>query len=354
MAMVQDYKPLFPWFGGKSTVADEVWKAFGDIDNYCEPFFGSGAVLFLRPGVDGTETVNDADGFICNLWRSISQFPEQVAEHADWPVNEADLTARHLWLNSGRSGLTEKLMADPEFCDPKIAGWWLWGQAQWIGGGWCAGDGPWSANEDGELVKGETGSGIRRPRPAIVSSQGVHRKRPHMGQKGVHRKMPSVAQRGVVRQMPSMGQQGVHRPETIDFIYEQIKWYSDRLRSVRVCCGDWSRITGPACTYGLGITGVFLDPPYADTADRCTGCYAVDSFQVAHDVREWAIEEGKNKLMRIVLAGYEGEHDMPLDWRVHEWKARGGYAKPGGKGEKNKHRERLWMSPACVEQYGFF
>jgi site-specific DNA-adenine methylase len=41
-------KAPFPWFGGKSRVADIVWDRFGDVANYVEPFFGSGAVL-LHP-----------------------------------------------------------------------------------------------------------------------------------------------------------------------------------------------------------------------------------------------------------------------------------------------------------------
>ena len=42
---------------------------------------------------------------------------------------------------------------------------------------------------------------------------------------------------------------------------------AERLRKVRVCCGDWSRVCGPSVTIKHGITGVFLDPPYADEAD---------------------------------------------------------------------------------------
>jgi hypothetical protein len=96
---------------------------------------------------------------------------------------------------------------------------------------------------------------------------------------------------------------------------------------------------------------VFLDPPYADTAKRADGLYAVDCQQVAHAVREWAIEQGKNPLMRIVLAGYEGEHVMPDDWRVMEWSAVGGYGLEGdtdSPGRANRHRERLWCSPSCL------
>jgi hypothetical protein len=28
-------------------------------------------------------------------------------------------------------------MSDPDFFDPKVAGWWVWGQCLWIGSGWC-------------------------------------------------------------------------------------------------------------------------------------------------------------------------------------------------------------------------
>lgn len=42
-------KSPFVWFGGKRRVADQVWAALGDVDNYVEPFAGSLAVLLGRP-----------------------------------------------------------------------------------------------------------------------------------------------------------------------------------------------------------------------------------------------------------------------------------------------------------------
>ena len=54
-------KAPFPWFGGKSRIAPEVWDRFGAVDNYVEPFAGSLAVLLGRPTVPQTETVNDLD-----------------------------------------------------------------------------------------------------------------------------------------------------------------------------------------------------------------------------------------------------------------------------------------------------
>ena len=79
------------------------------------------------------------------------------------------------------------------------------------------------------------------------------------------------------------------------------------------------------------------------------GCYALDSGDVAHAVRDWALANGDNPLLRIALCGYEGEHVMPAEWECVAWKAHGGYgAGKGNAGDVNKHRERIWFSPACL------
>jgi hypothetical protein len=129
----------FPWFGGKRRVADIVWRAFGpDVANYVEPFAGSLAVLLARPGGAGKiETVNDRDAFVANFWRAVHADPEAVARWADWPVNEADLHARHAWLVSELETHRARMHSDADYYDEKIAGWWVWGLCQWIGGGWC-------------------------------------------------------------------------------------------------------------------------------------------------------------------------------------------------------------------------
>lgn len=72
MTAAPEYTPAFQWFGGKARVADVVWAALGDVDSYVEPFFGSGAVLHLRPHAgERTETINDFDGFVANFWRAV-------------------------------------------------------------------------------------------------------------------------------------------------------------------------------------------------------------------------------------------------------------------------------------------
>ena len=181
------------------------------------------------------------------------------------------------------------------------------------------------------------------------SDQGVNRKLPHLRNSG----------QGVNRQLPHLGDPGKaptgngERAARSAWLHEYLHGFADRLRNVRVCCGDWSRVCGPSVTFRHGMTGVFLDPPYADTATRTKGLYANDCEQVAHAAREWAIEQGSNPLMRIVLAGYQDEHQMPDEWRVEEWEAVGGYGlisdDDESTGRANKGRERLWMSPACVK-----
>lgn len=308
-------KAPFPWFGGKSKVATQVWERFGDVPNYVEPFFGSGAVLLGRLGVAHTETINDLDGFVANFWRSVQYDPCAVAEYADWPVNENDLHARHGWLNANRQTLSKKLEGDPNYYDPQCAGWWVWGISQWIGTGWCSGEGPW-IQLDGELVDS-------RQLPHLSGSQGINRKLPHLaGGKGI-------------------GERG-------DYLNGVMGMLATRLREVRVVCGDWKRICGPSVTYYNGLTGVFLDPPYS--SDEHAADYAVGAVDVATDVRQWAITEGDNPLMRsIALCGYDGEHELPSSWTCVEWKASGGYGNQGeGRGRDNAARERIWFSPHCV------
>jgi hypothetical protein len=298
-------KAPFPWFGGKSTVSNLVWSRLGNVPNYVEPFAGSLAVLLNRPHTAGIETVNDIDCYIANFWRALQSDPESLAYYADWPVNEADLQARHQWLVD-QQAFRECVKADPDYYNVKIAGWWVWGIAQWIGSGWCD---------------------TRRQLPHLGDAgRGVNRKLPHLGDAG----------RGVNRQ----------RQVLLDYFYA----LADRLRAVRVCCGDWSRVCGPTPTIKQGLTAVFVDPPYrAENMDQ--EMYGSNSdTSVAQAVRDWAVEHGNDPMMRIALCGYEDEHQMPDSWDCAAWKAPGGYgSQSNGQGRSNASRERIWFSPHCIK-----
>lgn len=347
-------KAPFPWFGGKARVAPEVWQALGDVDNYVEPFAGSLAVLLGRPSWHSgvTETVNDADQYLANFWRALSHAPDEVARYADYPVSEADLFSRHLWLvNEGKRRMQEGMEADPDWYDAKIAGWWVWGQCAWIGSGWCAGDGPHTYAT--LAVGGNAGRGVNRQLPHLGDAgQGVKRQLPHLGTagQGVNRKRPHLgnAGQGVNRKRLHLGDAGRGA------LYDYMRALAQRLRAVRVCCGDWSRVvTHGALSHGATV-GVFLDPPYSSAAGRTGDLYAVDDLDVAVDVRAWAVANGDNPRYRIVLAGYEDEHAaaMPDTWRMLAYsanKAYGSSQSKNGLNEANRHKERLWFSPHCLQ-----
>lgn len=258
--------------------------------------------------------------------------PEAVAQYADYPVNEVDLHARHSWLVNRRAWV-EELMTDPDAYDAKIAGWWVWGISQWIGSGWCSSQ----ARQLPSL--GNRGMGVH--------AQTVHRKRPHlMSQKGVH--APS-RQTPVLRGDSGASGQGIHASgfeSKTGGLYACFEMLADRLRYVRVCCGDWARVLGPSVTEKIGMTAIFLDPPYGH-AERQGGLYAHD-HDVATDVANWARSNGENQMLRIALCGYEGEHDLP-GWDMVHWKAAGGYGSQStGRGRANASREVVWFSPACL------
>jgi DNA adenine methylase len=288
----------FPWFGGKSNACEQVWQAFGLVDNYVEPFAGSAAMLLGAPPGKRVETINDFDGMVANFWRAIAADPEAVAHHADWPVNEADMHARHRWLVGQREPLTASLIENPEWFDSKVAGWWVWGVCCWIGRGWC----------------GEGVSWRQIPRLSC-SGNGINR-----SGNGLDRR---------------------------SFIFEWFGLLHDRLRDVRVTCGDWARVCKDSVTTRHGLTAVFLDPPYAKgTMDYSAGGMGLG---IAEDVRAWCVANGDDPKLRIVLCGHAGEHDALLahGWHLRTWTARKGYAMTD-EAVENSGSETLWCSPHCV------
>ena len=330
--MTQTLVAPFPYFGGKRRAAERVWRALGDVGGYVEPFAGSAAVLLARPRVRSrrVETINDADGWLVNTWRAIQLAPDEVARHAHGPVSEIDYHARLAWLQGRRTdGLVSWLEGDPEAHDAKAAGWWLYVMACGIGDPF--GPGPWQV-VDGHMVNGrDAGRGVNRALPHLGNAgRGVNRELPHLGNAG----------QGVNRALPHLGNAGQER------LTAYMRALANRLTRVRITCGDWTRVTSPSvlrATAGNSTVGVFLDPPYATSGDLYAATVGTDT---AAQVREWAAEHGHE--YRIVLCGYDDEHDQLLD---HRWTREAGKA-GGGAGYSanplNGRRERLWLSPACL------
>lgn len=289
-------RQIFPYFGGKSRVAAEVWSRFGPVTGYLEPFGGSLAMTLRNPHSTAlkSETVNDLDGFVANFWRAVAARPEEVARWADWPVNQLDLNSRHMWLRDQLPELRARLAADPGYCDARIAGWWVWGISQWIGSGWGA---------------------------------TAHKQRPHLGNhgRGVH----SLGQR------PHLGDHGTGG------LYDLYSRVSERLRFTRVTCCDWKSLR--STLHEAATWGVFLDPPYTAASGRDMSLYgnsSADEGTLGVQVADWAVSIGDRH--RVALCGIDGEYDIPDTWERYYWKT-GGYSYGG-----RDRAEVIWFSPACL------
>lgn len=272
-------------------------------------------MLLARPNYDKQthiETICDKDGFVANVWRGLKFDPDEVAKWCDWPVNHAELSSRKKRLLENEDRLLENLIADDEWFDVKIAGYWIWAASCWIGSG---------LTRLGQI-------------PYIShGGKGVHAlgQRPHIGDcgNGVH----------------ALGGRNHN-------IYDWFVRLQDRLRYVRVVCGDWTRVCGGDWQDNIGTVGIFFDPPYG-VQDRDTNVYHHDSTSLAADVCHWALERGSRESYRIVIAGYDEHADLlEHGWRMKLWKANGGYGNLGKKtrrGAENAHRECLYFSPHCLE-----
>ena len=127
-----------------------------------------------------------------------------------------------------------------------------------------------------------------------------------------------------------------------------------RLERVRITAGDWRRVLKPSvvrATAGNPTIGVFLDPPYSVSGDLYAATNTADDHAtISAQVREWCASAPDS--MRIVLAGYDDEHDELIErgWTREAGKSGGGagYSTNADNGK----RERLWLSPACLTAEG--
>lgn len=284
----------FSYFGGKSAIAAEIWKRLGTgadaPRHYIEPFAGSLAVLLARPGwrsgVRWVETINDLDGLLVNVWRALALKPAEVEAHAQWPVSELDLHARHAWLRGEREAITERLRGDPEWCDPRAAGWWLWGKKCAIGSDW---------ESDRDLRS------ICRSRPPV-----------QFDLSGLSERLACVRTVSGKWQRP-VGSQSALRGSS-----------------------NWNPVA------------IYLDPPYGEgtcyAVGENEGSTAAEVWAWAVDAAEQWPD------LRVAVSGYEDGREVPDGWETLAWKTNGGYGNQGnGTGRANARRERVWFSPGCIK-----
>jgi hypothetical protein len=378
--MTAPLKAPFPYFGGKRTMASEVWRRFGTPKQYIEPFCGSAAVLLQAPEIASLEVVCDLNGYLANFWRAVKYQGAAVADWANYPVVHVDLGARHRWLTDPeRIAALSTALQDPDWPgDAKIAGWWVWGQCCWIGGGWCdwfragqiahasdagrgiqaagqiahAGDAGRGIQAAGQIAHaGNAGRGIQAAgRIAHASNAGrgiqaagqiAHASDAGMGIQAAGKiAHASDAGRGIqaagrIAHASTAGM-GIQAAGKIAHASDAGRGWllalSERLCRVRVQHGEWWRCLNHH--YGGKDTAVFLDPPYR------AYCEVYGCGNVAEEVATWAAD---NAELRIALCGHAGDYSLP-GWTVLPWSRES--ATYGS--TKTKAKECIWFSPACL------
>ena len=275
---------LFPYFGGKTRIAPQVWEHLGDPELYIEPFAGSLAVLLNRPTAPRTEIAVDLDGLLINFWRCIAGNWHDMEPHFFGIVSEIDIQAKHAALLNARPSLTDKLKADDHYYDPQLAAWWWEGISSWLGSGY--------------------GHRLAKQRPHIDRSL-----------------------------------KGVWATRMTD---ERITEVARRLGSVIILAGDWQDAWKRATTDAIvnrfdRSVGVFLDPPYA--GERASGLYAEDAH-LNTEIEAWCLRQPRH--VKVVLAGYEDEYPglKSAGWLLQKWTAPNGYA---GKTNSRRKAEVLYV-----------
>ena len=390
----------FPYVGGKARVAATIWRRFGRLDRYIEPFCGSAAVVLSEPAdPQRLEIIGDANGFICNAWRAIQADPDAVARHAEWPSIHADLLARHRWLVQwGRSGALARLAADPDWYDARAAGWWIWGVSNWITtSDFCVAaftgavtDGPdvpdciphvppeprgrgvtsskvgdglgvrdgiphipdWPTGQGVQAAKFGSGPTVADKRPRIQpdnrGAAGVQAMR--RGDVPDFRVIPhKPGGRGVTASKVGDGPGDSRRPPPPEWERGK-RWrrwmraLAVRLSRVTILARSWESCVQSRSVLGIVAprltTGVYCDPPYRHVRRRAN-LYAADSETVAEDVWKWALEHGENPRLRIAVSMMEGDFRIPKGWTTHRWRSTA-----VGKGRRS---EIIVFSPHCVD-----
>ena len=311
-------EPPFNYFGGKRLIAPTVWELLGNPQSYIEPFAGGLAVLLARPmpiAANVYETVNDIDGTIVNIWRSIRQDPETLAVWLDRPPAEADLVAVHNYLAQNKERIEQLVRSHPDACDPLAAAYHIHYLRYKVGG---------------------------------IELQGTLRTaKPMFPVKGRNYQLMLVRDGDLRRAI--FDKRGA----------AQLYAIARRLRYVRILCGDWSRCftgyhwRGKESSGSQLTVGVYMDPPYADT-DR-SDVYTHESYEVAYEAMEWCLQHAHEPWLRIVFSSYDEFLKPPWcerlaagGWRIINWKTGGGYSQLcKHKVNLNPLSEVLYISPNC-------
>jgi site-specific DNA-adenine methylase len=277
-----------------------VWELFDSEKTkvYIEPFAGSGAVLFSRPFVHGYEVINDKDINLLNLYRAIKYKPEELVFYLHNLKSAIDASSYKLYIKNNPLQLDE-FAKDPEFCSPKMAGYF------------CL----WLSASLGDI------NHVQRPETVI-----------------------SLTNKGAFT---------VPMWKKKEALTAWIFALRKRLDKVELLCTDWKKCLTDAHTLRSGalyadtVASVFLDPPY----DKYEFMYKHNKKTISSEVRDWCKDVAKHDLIRVILCGYENEHDELLDYGYVKYAGKSANTNSKGRGTKNSKspssKEFLWASASC-------
>jgi hypothetical protein len=320
----------YTWFGGKRAIAGAVRAAFSHCTGYAEPFLGgAGVLIYGRFYTKRFAIAGDLNGFVTNVWRAIQQAPDDVARYAfDW-CSQVDYWSRQLYIMRAYKGLLTRLIADPEYCDPKIAGWWLYARALSIGARAASGTGPWWVDEARRIRADASRAGVIELTKQILETGDAP-----VG--GVSFQVPNVRADNAVLSCNS-----------VDELRQRLSWFSEVLKRVRFICSDWRAFQGDGVlNLAEDVTGVFLDPPYHQEANK--DAYGLRT-EVAVEAARWAVSRGDDPRLAIIYCAYDGFENVVPElnaWRKVVWRAPKGFS-TRSETKRKRANEAFWLSPQC-------
>ena len=361
---------LYTYFGCKKKVVDLVWRAWGpEVTLVVEPFAGTAVISLNAPEGHNVKNwyLNDYDMHVANVLRSVRYHPDTVVEYAAHPRLEIDMHQIHDYLMASKPSLRDLLLTGIEACDPKLAGWWIWGCNNWLGGQWCAcpikPDEVFLKNED--LKKFEDAEGTWRQKPnnrnrITESLTATGRKKPNNCNR-ITESLTGTARKKLNHRNPCTEQltdnsRTEHISDLVHRAYEQ-------LRDTTILYGDFGRVLTNSYLGDSKNVGIVLDPPYPST-NMANGGSAYsegrdDEQDTFHRAWAWFVEHHEDADKRIVFCCQESCLEgltVPKAVRVINWTRNTGYSSGNTKTSAQKDTrstELLLLSTAC-HMYGGF
>jgi len=350
-------KQLFTYFGCKKQVVSRVWEAWGDdVDSTVEPFAGTAVVTLGGPDNSNIKNMylNDFDCHIANVFRSVLYDRETLIYHACHPRHELDLHMIHDYLLASRPSLSKQLKLGIMECNPVLAGWWIWGCNNWIGGNFSnigatiKADALALSNRDLDIFYGGVNDLKGTARIKLTS---CNRLTERVGTARIklssHNKLTErVGTARIKLSSHNKLTERLQRSERYLYVKQLVTNVYNKLRDAKILYGDFSRVLTDSYTNTSHICGIILDPPYPETNNDTNTYGNKDEKDIFYRAFKWFMENKSNPRYRIVFCCQECNL-VGIDigtTKKEVWSRGSGYKKG-----KDRHTEVMLFSDACLD-----